>query len=156
MRIFRTKQINENFNELDKKGMINYFDIILLSEKDDYFFDIYDSLVPKYLKAETPSEKDDYCLLKEKIVEFAKNENYFNLFDNGYCELTEKGKLAKKKGGHFRFERYLDKKEKSESKSLLVGVLNNSWLIMIISLLLTVIFNSDKIKNIINGFIDKL
>lgn len=95
---------------IDKVTIIKYFDIVLLSDKKDSFFDVYDSLVPKYLKAETTEEKEYFCFLKDELIEFAKYEKYFNQFPNGSCELTDIGKIAKKKGGHFKYEKYIENK----------------------------------------------
>lgn len=105
--------------------VIKYFDIVLLSEKKDSFFDIYDSLVPKYLKVNTKSEKEYFFDLKDEIIEFAKYEKYFNQFPSGHCELTDKGKKAKKKGGHLQYEEYIEKQElESENKSINISIEN--------------------------------
>lgn len=96
---------------MKKETVIKYFDIVLLSEKKDSFFDVYDSLVPKYMNTDTKKEKEYFCDLRDEIIEFAVYEKYFNQFPNGSCELTEKGKAAKKKGGHSKYEGYIDKKD---------------------------------------------
>ncbi|WP_417619845.1 hypothetical protein [Oceanihabitans sediminis] len=152
MKFFISLKKSENLNDLDNHVVIKYFDIILLSNKDDNFFDFYDSLVPNYLNVETSTEKNTYCNLKDKIVDFAKNENYMNVFNNGYCKLTEKGKLAKKKGGHYKFIKFRTKKDKSENKFKLTS----PWIIMITALLLGLILETDRLKKVINNIIDNL
>lgn len=101
---------------IDKETIIKYFDIVLLSDKKDSFFDVYDLLVPKYLKAETTEEKEYFCSLKDELIEFAKYEKYFNQFPNGSCELTDIGKIAKKKGGHFKYDKYIENKDLDNNK----------------------------------------
>jgi hypothetical protein len=105
---------------MKEETVIKYFDIVLLSEKKDSFFDVYDSLVPKYMNASTKPEQKYFSDLKNEIIEFAIYEKYFKQFPNGSCELTKKGKSAKKKGGHLKNEEYIEKKE-LESKRLLVN-----------------------------------
>ena len=73
---------------MDNKTIIKYFNIVLLSEKDDSFFDVYDSLIPKYLKVDTNEQRKYFNDLKSEIIEFGKAEKYFNQFDNGSCELN--------------------------------------------------------------------
>ncbi|WP_188405385.1 hypothetical protein [Psychroflexus salis] len=88
---------------MDKKVIDKYFNIVLLSDKDDSFFDLYDILVSKHLKVDTNENRKYFINLKSEIIEFGKKEGYFNQFDSGHCELTDKGKLAKKKGGHKKY-----------------------------------------------------
>jgi hypothetical protein len=90
---------------MDNKTIIKYFNIVLLSEKDDNFFDVYDILVPRYLKIDTTEKRAYFTDLKSEIIEFGKAEGYFNQFGNGSCELTKKGKLAKQKGGHLKYQK---------------------------------------------------
>jgi len=97
--------------KIEKKTIIKYLDIILQADKKDSFFDIYDILVPKYLKAEADEREKKYFIkLKEEIIEFGEYENYIEQFDSGHFKLTEKGKTAKKKGGHLNYEKYLENK----------------------------------------------
>ncbi|WP_445749909.1 hypothetical protein [Polaribacter sp.] len=95
-------------NEIE---IVKYFNIVLLSEKDDKFFNIHECLVPKHLKYETKQEKEYFGNLETEIIEFAKSRKYFNQFNNGSFELTDKGEKAKRKGGHFEFEKYENNKE---------------------------------------------
>jgi len=107
--------------KIEEKTIIEYLDIILQADKKDSFFDIYDILVPKYLKVETESEKKYFIELKEEIIEFGEYENYIEQFDSGHIKLTEKGKTAKKKGGHLNYEKYLENKDldnKTEHKTV--------------------------------------
>lgn len=89
---------------MDKKIIEKYFNIVLLSVKDDSFFDVYDILVPKYVKADTTESRKYFLDLKLNIIEFGVKNGYFKQSsENGQCELTDKGKLAKKKGGHKKY-----------------------------------------------------
>jgi hypothetical protein len=89
---------------MDKKIIEKYFNIVLLSDKDDSFFDVYDILVPKYVKADTKESRKYFLDLKSNIIDFGVKNGYFRQSsENGQCELTDKGKLAKKKGGHKKY-----------------------------------------------------
>ncbi|MFD0963764.1 hypothetical protein, partial [Pseudofulvibacter geojedonensis] len=88
---------------MDKKIIDKYFNIVLLSDKDDSFFDVYDILIPKYIKTDTNENRKYLLDLKSGIIDFGVKEGYFNQFNSGHCELTDKGKLAKKKGGHKKY-----------------------------------------------------
>jgi len=100
---------------MNEKEIVKYFNIVLLSEKDDKSFSIYKCLVPKHLKHETKYEKEYFNELNDEITDFSKSRKYFNQFGNGSFELTPKGEKAKRKGGHFELEKYEnDKKDKQD------------------------------------------
>lgn len=103
---------------MNKTEIVKYFNIVLLSEKDDKFFSIYECLVPKHLKYETKYEKEYFKELSEKITDFSKSRKYFNQFGNGSFELTPKGEKAKRKGGHFELEKYENDKEDKQDEIL--------------------------------------
>ncbi|SHI30277.1 hypothetical protein SAMN04488096_1014 [Mesonia phycicola] len=63
---------------MNESEIVKYFNIVLLSEKDDKFFNIYECLVPKHLKYETKDEKEYFNELSEKIADFLKSRKYFN------------------------------------------------------------------------------
>lgn len=90
--------------------IINYVNLLLISEKDDSFFDMYDILVPNYLNTKTYNDRNHFFNIKRKIIEFAIYEDYFKVFPNENLCLTEKGKLAKKKGGHYEYEKFIEEK----------------------------------------------
>ena len=97
--------------KIEEKTIIQYLDIILQADKKDSFFDIYDVLVPKYLKADTKKEKKYFNELEEEITELGEYENYIEQFDSGHFKLTDKGKIVKKKGGHLNYEKYMENKD---------------------------------------------
>jgi hypothetical protein len=102
-------------NEIE---IVKYFNVVLLSEKDDKFFNIHECLVPKHLKYETKYEKEYLDELEGKITEFSKSRKYFNQFKNGSFELMPKGEKAKRKGGHFELEKYENNKEDKQDELL--------------------------------------
>lgn len=100
---------------MNEKKVIEYFNIVLLSQKDDKFFSIYECLVPTHLKCDTEKEKEYFNNLYEQISDFSTRRNYFKKFDNGSFELTPKGEKAKRKGGHYELEKYeIDKEDKQD------------------------------------------
>lgn len=103
---------------MNETEIVKYFNIVLLSEKDDKFFSIYECLVPKHLKYETKDEKEYFNELSEKITDFSKSRKYFNQFGNGSFELTPKGEKAKRKGGYFELEKYENDKEDKQDEIL--------------------------------------
>jgi hypothetical protein len=103
---------------MNEKEIVKYFNLVLLSEKNDKFFDIYECLVPKYLGYETPEEKQFFNEIDREITEFAKSRKYFNQFENDSFELTDKAEKAKRKGGHFELEEYENKKEDKRDEIL--------------------------------------
>jgi hypothetical protein len=96
--------------KIEEKTVIKYFDIVLLADKKDSFFGIYKILIPKYFKADTSEEKTIVNNLWSEIKEFSEFHGYFEFFPNGHCKLTEKGLLAKEKGGHLKYKKSLTEK----------------------------------------------
>jgi len=103
---------------MEEKEIIQYFNIVLLSKKNDKSFIIYECLVPKHLKYKTHEEIEYFKNLEREIIEFAKSRKYFNQFGNGSFELTSKGEKAKRKGGHFELEKYENDKEDKQDEIL--------------------------------------
>jgi len=103
---------------MTEKEIIKYFNIILLSDKDDKFFNIYECLVPLHLKCDTKKEREYFNDLVEEIGDFAKRRNYFQQFKNGSFALTSKGEKAKRKGGHYELEKHESDKESKEDEIL--------------------------------------
>jgi hypothetical protein len=99
---------------MKEETVIKYFDIILLSEKDDSFFGIYSLLIPEYF-----SEDDDSIPeLRSEIKRFSEFHEYFEFFPNGNCKLTKIGLKAKGKGGHLKLLEYEENKEKKQDEIL--------------------------------------
>lgn len=130
---------------MNKTQIVEYFNIVLLSEKDDKSFSIFECLVPKHIKYETKAEKEYFEELSEKITDFSKSREYFKQFGNGSLELTDKGEKAKRKGGHFEFEKYLNDKEDKQDEILYLDSrlknfeLNFGNKILIIGIIFTVL-----------------
>ena len=103
---------------MEEKEIIKYFDIILLSNKNDKSFIIYECLIPNHIKYETRKEKEYFNELEREIIFFGKSHKYFNQFGNGSLELTEKGEKAKRKGGHFELEKYENDKQDKQDELL--------------------------------------
>lgn len=97
--------------KIEEKTVIKYFDLVLLSDKKDRFFDVYDCLVPKYLNVDTDKNRKYFHKIKDEVRDFGKYERYFNQFGSGALELTPKGKAAKSKGGHLQYLEYIVKKD---------------------------------------------
>lgn len=96
--------------KIEEKIIIKYFDIVLLADKKDSFFGIYKILIPKYFKADTSDEKEFINELWSEIKQFSEFHGYFEFFPNGNCKLTEKGIVAKEKGGHLKYKKSLTEK----------------------------------------------
>ncbi len=99
---------------MKEETVIKYFDIVLLSEKKDSFFSVYQALIPKYFKE---SDNELHEVFRE-IKSFAEFHKYFEYFPNMNCKLTEKGLKAKSKGGHLKLLEYEENKEKKQDELL--------------------------------------
>jgi hypothetical protein len=99
---------------MKEETVIKYFDIVLLSEKKDSFFNVYQFLTPKYFK-ESDSELHE---LWSEIKSFSEFHKYFEFFPNQSCKLTEKGLKAKGKGGHLKLLEYEENKENKQDEIL--------------------------------------
>jgi hypothetical protein len=99
---------------MKEETVIKYFDIVLLSEKKDSFFDVNSLLHPKYIKE---NNKELHELWRE-IKSFSQFHEYFEYFPNQNCKLTEKGLKAKGKGGHLKLLEYEENKEKKQDELL--------------------------------------
>ena len=99
---------------MKKEEVIKFFDLVLLSEKDDSFFGIHRTLVPEYIS------KDDLNIseLRREIKRFSEFHGYFKFFQNGQCKLTKHGLKAKSKGGHLKLLKYNENKENKEDELL--------------------------------------
>ncbi len=95
--------------KIDEKKVIKYFDIVLLSDKKDSFFGVYNILIPKHIKSETKDEIVFSTRLSSEIKDFSEFHGYFEYFKNENCKLTEKGLKAKEKGGYLKYKASLNK-----------------------------------------------
>ena len=102
---FKLMVDGSNKMKIEEKTIIKYFDIILLTDKKDSFFGIYKILIPKHFKADTSEGKTIVNDLWSEIKDFSEFHEYFEFFPNGHCKLTEKGLLAKEKGGHLKYKK---------------------------------------------------
>lgn len=99
---------------MDEKEVIKYFDIVLLSNKKDSFFSVYEILIENNF---SKKEKLIHEVFKE-IKSFAEFHEYFEYFPNSFCKLTEKGLKAKSKGGHLQLLEYEENKERKQDEIL--------------------------------------
>lgn len=99
---------------MKKETVIKYFDIVLLSDKDDSFFGIKNLLIPKYFSPDDNSISE----LRSEIKKFSEFHEYFEFFPNGNCKLTKRGLQAKGKGGHLNLLHYEENKEEKQDELL--------------------------------------
>ena len=109
-----------------KKETIKYFDIVL-SKIENYNEFSIGVILSKLLN---PDEKDQKEVIEfNKIVEnvnlFGRNEDFFK--PNGvdpWNSLTPEGKIAKKLGGYFEYEKHIEKKELESTNK---NITNNNF-----------------------------
>lgn len=99
---------------MEKETVIKYFDIILLSDKDDSFFNIYRVLIPEYFN----KDDDEILEVYSEVKRFSEFHAYLDFFPNDNCKLTEKGLKAKSKGGHLKLLEYEEIKELKQDELL--------------------------------------
>ena len=105
-----------------KKETIKNFNTVLLNIEEYSEFSpgvILSKLLNN--RKETQNEIIEFNSLVKNVFIIGINEDFF--IKNGdypWCSLTKKGKLAKKKGGYFEYEKYIEQKE-LESKDFKVN-----------------------------------
>jgi len=97
--------------------LYKYLDIILLESDISEPNSSMNILYEKYLNPVTDEERDEYFRITENVVSLGIKLGYFEYIskEKTWFSLSEKGILAKEKGGHFKYVEFKKNKE-SESK----------------------------------------
>lgn len=68
----------ESSRKMNGTEIVKYFNIVLLSKKDDKFFSVCQCSVPKHLKCETVTEKKYFNNYPSKLPIFQQEEIILN------------------------------------------------------------------------------
>lgn len=77
----------------------------------------------KYLNPVTEQEREEYFSITDGIVNLGVKLGYFKYIskETDWFELTEKGILARSKGGHFKYLEFIEKRDSEKNKPTIIA-----------------------------------
>ena len=109
--------------KIKEETLYKYLEIILLESEITEPNSSMNILHEKYLNPITEEERDEYFSITEGIVSLGVKLGYFEYLskEKDWYDLTEKGILAKSKGGHFKYIDFIEKSELEKIKPTIVA-----------------------------------
>lgn len=109
--------------KITEETLYKYLEIILLESEITEPNSSMNILHEKYLNPITEEERDKYFSITEGIVSLGVKLGYFEYLskEKDWYDLTEKGILAKSKGGHLKYIDFIEKSELEKIKPTIVA-----------------------------------
>lgn len=109
--------------KIKEETLYKYLDIILKESEISEPNSSMNILHEKYLNPITNEEREEYFSITDGIVSLGVQLGYFKYLskETDWFELTEKGILAKSKGGHFKYLEFIEKRESEKTKPTIIA-----------------------------------
>jgi hypothetical protein len=109
--------------KLKEETLYKYLEIILLESEITEPNSSMNILHEKYLNPITEEERNEYFSITDGIVSLGVKLGYFKYIskETEWYNLTEKGILAKSKGGHFKYVDFIERNELEKIKPTIIA-----------------------------------
>jgi hypothetical protein len=109
--------------KIKEAELYKYLDILLLESDIAESNSSKNILHEKYLNPISSEEREEYFEICDGVISLGVKLGFFKYIskESDWYDLTEKGILAKSKGGYLKFVEYLEKKESESVKATIIA-----------------------------------